>query len=203
MAAASRCLRTRALADQRALTRREEDMAMFDTLIDDVASEFGLGSNTGPLIREVISVITGTPGGVGGFLNNMKAAGLSSDVASWVGHANVPPLAAAQVDRALGSNALTGIASRLGLAPTLVTTAIGYTLPKIIGLLTPGGVVPTSLPAEVTNFVNAAPVTRVTAAPAGRVADAAYQAVRRVTTPFVAPAAQVAPRRIDVYHAPE
>jgi uncharacterized protein YidB (DUF937 family) len=65
-------------------------MAIFDTLIDDVASQFGLGSNAGPLVREILSMITGTPGGVGGFLNNMKAAGLSSDVASWMGHANSP-----------------------------------------------------------------------------------------------------------------
>jgi uncharacterized protein YidB (DUF937 family) len=176
-------------------------MAIFDTLIDDVASQFGLGSNAGPLVREMLSMITGTPGGVGGFLNNMKAAGLSSDVASWMGHANAAPLSAATVERALGSTALTGIASRLGLAPTLVTSAIGYALPKVLGLLTPGGVVPTSLPAEVTNFASAAPISRVASAPVGRVADAAYQTIRRVTTP--AAPAQVSPRRIDVYHAPE
>lgn len=176
-------------------------MAIFDTLIDDVASQFGLGSNAGPFVREILSMITGTPGGVGGFLANMKAAGLSSDVASWMGHANAAPLSAATVERALGSTALTGIASRLGLAPTLVTSAVGYALPKVLGLLTPGGVVPTSLPAEVANFVSAPPISRVAAAPAGRLADAAYQTVRRVTMP--AAPAQVAPRRIDVYHAPE
>ena len=170
-------------------------MAIFDTLIDDVASQFGLGSNAGPFVREILSMITGTPGGVGGFLNSMKAAGLSSEAASWMGHTNAAPLAAAAVDRALGPTVLNRIGSRLGLAPTLVTSAVGYALPKVIGLLTPGGVVPTSLPAEVTNFLTAAPVSRV--------ADAAYQTVRRVTTPSTAPTAQVAPRRIDVYHAPE
>jgi OmpA-OmpF porin, OOP family len=173
----------------------EEDMAMFDSLIDDVASQFGLGSNAGSLIREVLSMITGSTGGVGGFLNTMKAAGLSSEVASWMGQANAAPLPVAQLDRALGSTALSGIASRLGVAPALASTAVGYALPKVIGLLTPGGVVPTGLPAEVTNFLSAAP--------ASRVADSAYATVRRVTTPFVAPTAQVAARRIDVYHAPE
>ena len=71
-------------------------MAIFDTLIDDVASQFGLGASAGPLVREILSMITGTPGGVGGFLNNMKAAGLSSDVASWMGHAGAAPLSAAR-----------------------------------------------------------------------------------------------------------
>jgi len=177
-------------------------MAIFDILIDDVASQFGLGSNAGPFIREILSMITGTPGGVGGFLNNVKAGGLSSEAASWLGHANAAPLAATQVERALGSTVLSGIASRLGLAPTLVTSAVGYALPKLIGL-TPGGAVPATLPAEVANFVTAAPVSRGAAAPVGRVADAAYQTVRRVTAPFAAPPAQAPPRRIDVYRAPE
>jgi OmpA-OmpF porin, OOP family len=168
-------------------------MAIFDTLIDDVATQFGLGSNAGLIVREILSAITGTPGGVGGFLNNLKTAGLSSEVASWLGHANAAPLAAAQVDRAFGSTAIGGIASRLGLAPTLVSSAVGYALPKVISLLTPGGVIPTSLPAEVTNF--ATPVTGPAAAP--------YSTVRRVATPYAAPTAQVAPRRVDVYHAPE
>ena len=168
-------------------------MAIFDTLIDDVASQFGLGSNAGLIVREILSTITGTPGGVGGFLNNLKTAGLSSEVASWLGHANAAPLAAAQVDRVFGSTAIGGIASRLGLAPTLVSSAVGYALPKVISLLTPGGVIPTSLPAEVTNF--ATPVTGPAAAP--------YSTTRRVATPYAAPTAQVAPRRVDVYHAPE
>jgi uncharacterized protein YidB (DUF937 family) len=168
-------------------------MAIFDTLIDDVAIQFGLGSNAGLIVREILSAITGTPGGVGGFLKNLKTAGLSPEVASWLGHANAAPLAAAEVDRAFGSTAIGGIASRLGLAPTLVSSAVGYALPKVINLLTPGGVIPTSLPAEVTNF--ATPVTRPEAAP--------YSTVRRVATPYVAPAAQMAPRLVDVYHAAE
>src|SRR3984957_19653851 len=135
-------LRTRALACKRAVTSWEEDMAIFDTLIDDVASQVGLGSNAGLIVREILSTITGTPGGVGGFLNNLKTAGLSTEVASWLGHANAAPLAAAQVDRAFGSTAISGIASRLGLAPTLVSSAVGYALPKVISLLTPGGVIP-------------------------------------------------------------
>jgi uncharacterized protein YidB (DUF937 family) len=147
-------------------------MAVFDTLIDDVANQFGLGSDSGRLTKEILSMISSTPGGLGGFLDNLKAAGLSSEVASWVGHPNGAPLAAARVDRALGSATVSGIASRLGLAPTVVSTAVGYALPRVIGLLTPGGVIPTSLPAEVTSFVAAAPLTRAAEAPVSWVADA-------------------------------
>jgi OmpA-OmpF porin, OOP family len=164
-------------------------MAIFDALIDDVASRFGLGSNAGPLIREIVAIVTGSPGGVSGFLNTLKSTGLSSEVTSWMGHANATPLPADQLERALGSSVLSGVVGRLGLTPTLVSTAVAYALPKIIGLLTPGGVAPTTLPAEVRNFIAAAPVHRAAETP-----------VRTTTAPA---GPQVAPRRVDVHHSPE
>jgi uncharacterized protein YidB (DUF937 family) len=105
---------------------QEEDMA-FDGLIDDISSRFDLGSNAGPLIREILAMTTGSPGGVSGFLTTLKSAGLSSEVASWLGHANASPLSPQQIDRALGSS-VNGIASRLGLLSTLASTAVGYAL---------------------------------------------------------------------------
>ena len=120
-------------------------------------------------------MIANSPGGLGGFLDRLKSAGLTSEVASWLGHADAAPIAAAQVERALGATALGGIAARLGLAQGVVSTALGYALPKIVGLLTPGGVVPSGVPAEVTGFLSQ---PRAAAA----------------TEP-------VAPRRLDVYPA--
>lgn len=156
-------------------------MAMFDALIDDVAGRFGLGPNAGPLIREILAIITGSPGGVSGFLNTLKSSGLSSEVASWMGQTKAAPLPTNQLQRALGSNVLSGVANRLGLPPALVSTAVSYALPKIVGLLTPSGVIPTSIPAEAANFLSQ---SRAPGAP----------------TPL---AAQVAPRRIEVYHTPD
>jgi len=169
-------------------------MAMFDGLIDEVAGRFGLGANAGPLVREVLGMVTGSPGGVGGFLNTLKSAGLSSEVSSWMGQGNAPPMTAQLAERALGGSALGGIAGRLGLSPAIVSTAVGYALPKLVGLLTPGGAIPASLPAEVTNFLSPA-VHRV---------DTSFHTVAPAPAAFhtVAPTAQVAPRRIDVYHAP-
>jgi OmpA-OmpF porin, OOP family len=170
-------------------------VAIFDSLIDDVASRFGLGSSAGPLVREILGTVTGSPGGVGGFINTLKSAGLSSEIGSWMGHGTAAALPVDQLERALGSSALTGIASRLGIAPAIATSAIGYALPKVVGLLTPGGAVPSTLPAEVRNFIAAAP--SATVSPVQRVVET----VRTYTAP---PAPQqVAPRRIDVYHAPE
>ena len=151
-------------------------MATFDTLIDDLASRFGLGANARSLVREVLTMISTSSGGLGGFLDRFKSAGLSSEVTSWLGHPDASPIAAAQVERALGATALGGIASRLGLAQSAMSTALGYALPKIVGLLTPGGAVPAGVPAEVAAFLSRPP----------RAAAATEQ---------------VAPRRVDVYPA--
>jgi outer membrane protein OmpA-like peptidoglycan-associated protein/uncharacterized protein YidB (DUF937 family) len=150
-------------------------MATFDTLIDDLATQFGLGANARTLVREVLAMISSSPGGFGGFLDKFKSAGLTSEVASWLGRADASPIAAGEVERALGATALSGIAGRLGLAQGAVSTALGYALPKIIGLLTPGGAVPAGIPAEVTAFLSPPRVAAVTE--------------------------QVAPKRIDVLPA--
>src|SRR5271165_5542385 len=96
-------------------TLGEEDMATFDTLIGDLAGRYGLGANAGSLIKEVLTMISTSSGGLGGFLDKLKSAGLASEVTSWLGHPNAGPVAAGQVERALGATVLAGIAGRLGL----------------------------------------------------------------------------------------
>jgi OmpA-OmpF porin, OOP family len=150
-------------------------MATFDTLIDDLAGRFGLGVNARTLVKEVLTMISTSRGGLGGFLDRLKSGGLTSEVGSWLGRPDAAPIAAGQIERALGATALGGIASRLGLGQSAVSTALGYALPKIIGLLTPGGAIPAGVPPEVTAFL---PQPRVAA----------------VTEP-------VAPKRIDVLPA--
>ena len=147
-------------------------MALFDALINDVASRFGLGANAAPLVREVVNLVVGSRGGVAGFFENLKSAGLGSEVASWLGRTDAPALPTQQLERVVGASVLGAIASKLGLGGSAVSTAVGYILPKVIGALTPGGVVPTSIPSEITRFVS----------------------------PVAAPRAaeQVAPRRVNV-----
>jgi outer membrane protein OmpA-like peptidoglycan-associated protein/uncharacterized protein YidB (DUF937 family) len=149
-------------------------MATFDTLIDDLASRFGLGVNARTLVKEVLTMISASPNGLGGFLNRLKSGGLTSEVGSWLGRPDATPITAGQVERALGGTSLSGIADRLGLGQTVVATSLGYALPKIVGLLTPGGVVPAGVPAEVEKLFS---------------------------QPRAAATDQVAPRRIDVLPA--
>jgi OmpA-OmpF porin, OOP family len=130
-------------------------MNFLGTLTNDVANRYGLGANAYTLIRELLTMITGSPGGVAGFLDKVKTAGLGSEAASWLGHPDAAPLSATQVDRALGASTLGGIANRVGLGAAGISTAIGYALPKLIGALTPGGAIPAGVPSEVMNFLSA------------------------------------------------
>ena len=137
-------------------------MAMFDALVDDLAGRYGLGANARAFVREVLAMIANSPGGVGGFLDTLKSGGLTSEVASWLGRPDAAPLAAERVQQTLGSTALGGVANRLGLSQGVAAAAMGYALPKIVGLLTPGGAIPVGVPAEVTRFLSPAPAAAVT-----------------------------------------
>ena len=152
-------------------------MAMLDNVIEDVGSRFGLGPQAGPLLREVVQLITGSPGGISGFIDKFRSAGLGSQVASWLGRTDGPALTGPQVEQALGSSALGGIANRLGLAGGVVGTAVGYLLPKVIGQITPGGVIPSGIPAAFSSYMQGTPIQTTT---------------RRVE--------QAAPRAISVIH---
>ena len=128
-------------------------MAVFDNVIEDVAGRFGLGGKAGPLLHEVVQLMTGSPGGIGGFIDKFKSAGLDAEVGSWLGKTDGAALTGPQVEKALGSTVIDGIAGRLGLSGGGVSTAIGYLAPKLIGQLTPGGAIPSGIPAAVSGFL--------------------------------------------------
>ena len=129
-------------------------MAVFDNVIEDVAGRFGLDGKAGPLLREVVQLMTGTPGGIGGFIEKFRSAGLGAEVSSWLGKTDGAALTGPQVEKALGSTVIDGIAGRLGLSGGGVSTAIGYLAPKLIGQLTPGGAIPSGIPAAVSGFLS-------------------------------------------------
>jgi outer membrane protein OmpA-like peptidoglycan-associated protein/uncharacterized protein YidB (DUF937 family) len=141
-------------------------MALFDNAIDDIAGQFGLGAKAAPLLREVVQLIAGSPGGIAGFVAKFKSAGLGAEAASWLGRTDGTALTGSQVENVVGKTAIDGIANRVGLVGTTVAAALGYLTPKVIGTLTPGGAVPTGIPASVSGFLGSSfagtPVQTVT-----------------------------------------
>jgi OOP family OmpA-OmpF porin len=126
-----------------------DQAARFDTLIADTADRFGLGANAGPLVREVLNMIMGSPGGVGGFVRKFEQAGLGPELAAWLGRRDAPAMSSQLLDRMVGPAAIEAVAGRLGINRQAASSAIAYVMPKLIGALTPGGTVPTAgQPAE-------------------------------------------------------
>lgn len=143
-------------------------MSPFDSIIDDVASRFGLGAKAEPLLRELLQLITRSPGGIGGFINKFKSAGLSGEVNGWLGNTDGAALTSSQVENALGSNAIAAIARKVGVTGADASAALGYLAPKVIGQLTPDGIVRSGTPSTVSDFLRSStPVLRPEQASAG------------------------------------
>ena len=105
-------------------------MALFDALIEDLASRFGLGSTAAPLTREALALIVGAEGGLGGFINLFKSAKLDALVASWLGGSDPQPLTAGDLGKALGAPAIDGIAHRVGIALPAASAGLAFALPE-------------------------------------------------------------------------
>jgi len=131
-------------------------MTTIDNLAGDLDGRFHLGAKSEPLIRQVLQLITAGAGGIGGFLDRLRSAGLGSTVSSWLGTENGPTLTGQQVERALGSTTVNGIAGKTGIGMGVASTAMGYILPKIVGMLTPGGKVPSGTPPSVSSYLASA-----------------------------------------------
>jgi outer membrane protein OmpA-like peptidoglycan-associated protein/uncharacterized protein YidB (DUF937 family) len=129
-------------------------MSIFDPLVRDLASKFGLGAKSGPLVGEVLRFVTAQPGGVSAFTGRFNAAGLGSLVQSWLGRGDsAPPMSGPQVEQALPTNVLSTFAGKLGIGVGTVISALAVAVPRIVGLLTPGGAIPTGVPPTVTSFL--------------------------------------------------
>ncbi len=137
-------------------------MSIFDSLVHDLASKFGLGAKSGPLVGELLRFVTAPPGGVAGFIDRFNKSGLEDLVQSWLGRGDsAPPMSGPQVEQALPADVLGTFASKLGLGLGTVTSALAVAIPRVVGLLTPGGKIPTGVPPAATAFLSeATPLTR-------------------------------------------
>ena len=129
-------------------------MMTINQIIDEVTSKYGLGSQGGPLVRELLALVTGGQGGIGGFIDRLKGAGLANLVSSWLGRTDAAPLSVPQVEGAIGKGTIERIAQKLGLSGSVVGPALAYLVPKIIGFLTPDGKITTGIPPQVSAFLS-------------------------------------------------
>ncbi|MEN9983127.1 MAG: hypothetical protein RI918_1096 [Pseudomonadota bacterium] len=152
---------------------------MFDFIIREVASRFGLGDKAGPLVQMLLAYITNKDtGGLAGFMSKLSSSGMGDVSKSWLGGgANALPVSASQIESLLGEQGglLNNVTSKLGIGGSTAASALGFLLPFVIGKLTPGGTVPSSLSADVMGFITggAAALTKGVTGAAGVAVGAA------------------------------
>lgn len=129
---------------------------MFDLIIREAASRFGLGDKAGPLVQMLLTYITNKDtGGIAGFMSKLTSGGLGNIAQSWLGGgAGAQAVSSSQIESLLGGQGglLSSITSKLGIGGATASSALGFLLPMVIGKLTPGGTAPTSLSSEVMGF---------------------------------------------------
>ncbi|MBK8211166.1 MAG: OmpA family protein [Rhodospirillales bacterium] len=129
-------------------------MGIFESLVGELASKFGLGAKAGPLVAELLRFISNQPDGIAGFIDKVKLAGLGNLVTGWLGRGDsAPPMSGPQVEQVLPETAIKTFASKLGLDSRVITSALAVAIPKVVGLLTPGGTIPTSVPPALSAFL--------------------------------------------------
>ncbi len=96
---------------------------------------------SGDMVSAVLGMIN-NQGGIGGLVQAFQNKGLGGLAASWVGTGPNLPATPDQVQAAVGSNAITEIAEKLGLPHNVVIDQLTALLPGIIDHLTPNGQVP-------------------------------------------------------------
>jgi uncharacterized protein YidB (DUF937 family)/outer membrane protein OmpA-like peptidoglycan-associated protein len=129
---------------------------VFEVLVREAGARFGLGDKGLQLLQMLLSLMTNKDsGGLAGFLEKFKAAGLGPIVQSWLGGGpSAQAVSNGQLEQALGSSegVIALLTRQLGLARENVTSALGYLIPALVGKLTPGGNLPSALPPEISGM---------------------------------------------------
>ncbi len=133
---------------------------MFDALIREAATRFGLGDKAPMLVQMLLAYMTNKDtGGLAGFIDKFKGAGLGAMASSWLGgNSSAQSVTPSQIEQVLGgSGGLLGmLTSKLGITGPTATSALSFLLPAVMGKLTPGGSIPTSIPHDVLGFIGSA-----------------------------------------------
>lgn len=158
-------------------------MAFFDPVIRELANKFSLGGRAGALVMELLrNAANERSGGLAGFIDRFKKAGLEDLAASWIGRGENRPLTAAQMEAALGGAVIGRIAAKVGLPASAAMPAMAFVVPKLIDKLTPNGTIPATLPPEAAAFVTAGAAPVRTAASASATTTKTQRSVTGVRT---------------------
>jgi OmpA-OmpF porin, OOP family len=132
-------------------------MTILEPIINEVSEQFGLRGKAGPLMTAQLTLISNErTGGLQGFLDQFRRAGLGEIVSSWVSRGSNTPITTEQLERAIGGDTINRVSSNVGVARAGAAAAMAYMIPRVVDLLTPEGVIPSRLPAWVNSYLGGA-----------------------------------------------
>ena len=139
-------------------------MGLLDSVLGSVMggqqSQAGSGGGVGGLgtVGGLLNMVTSNPqllqaitgmlsnngehGGLGGLVAKFQQAGLGDVVGSWIGSGQNQPVSGEQLTDVLGSDAISGLAQKLGVSPDAAAGQLSNILPGLIDQLTPNGHAP-------------------------------------------------------------
>lgn len=110
-------------------------------ILNTIQSALGGDDNKDDLMSSVMGLLGGQ-GGLQNLISQFDAKGLGDIISSWVGTGQNKSISADQVQHIFGSDALSGIASKLGLNVNDLSGQLSNLLPNVVDKLTPDGKVP-------------------------------------------------------------
>ena len=133
-------------------------MSLLDSVIRETGEKFGLGNKAGDLVDETLQyMIDPGQGGLRGFIDRFETAGFGDQVASWIRKGGEKKhLTGQELRSAIGPELIRRTASVLGLGRPSVRPALAFVVPKLIDVLTPDGLVPEMVSADVRSFLSSA-----------------------------------------------
>ncbi|MBB5873233.1 uncharacterized protein YidB (DUF937 family) [Allocatelliglobosispora scoriae] len=75
-------------------------------------------------------------------LNQLTSSGLGGQAQSWVGTGDNEPITGEQLQEALGTDAVTQVAEKAGIAPEAAANELANVLPGLVDTLSPNGELP-------------------------------------------------------------
>ena len=123
---------------------------MFESVIREADTRFHLGDDATRFVRMLVDAIFDSgSGGFSGMRRRFADVGLGDLFSSWIG--TVPGdnvLQPDQFNAGFGESPAHNIATRLGFPLAGVNLAGAWLLPKIVGMITRGGMIPDARPAD-------------------------------------------------------
>ena len=114
-------------------------MGLLDSLTQIAGQAMSSGQGQNSLLQVVLGMVKNQQGGLGGLVQAFQNKGLGEVAASWVGTGENLPISGDQLQSVLGSDVVSGLASKFGMSSEQLSGQLSQMLPQVVDKLTPNG----------------------------------------------------------------